>query len=211
MKKFLGILLTAFLLFSVSACNNTLKQNSSLPNAEKSDENSDLKTESSSDLKNNSKTLVVYFSATGNTKKTAGDIAAETGADLFELIPINPYSSQDLDYTNEKSRVYTEHSDTSKQNIPLKSVTVKNWENYTTVYIGYPIWWGEAAWPVNSFVTSNNFNGKTVIPFCTSASSDIGNSDKELSKKANGGNWKSGKRFSSYADSSEVKEWLEKQ
>ena len=121
------------------------------------------------------RTLVVYYSATGNTERIAGIIAAETGADVFALEPVEPYSAADLNWTDPDSRVCYEYDHPeARQEVALKQVTPEGWEAYDTVYIGYPIWWGIAAWLVNRFVTGNDFTGKTVIPFCTSASSGLG-------------------------------------
>lgn len=124
------------------------------------------------------KTLVVYFSATGNTESAANYIAQATGGDLFELEPAEPYTDEDLNYNNDNSRVSREHEDESLRNVELVADTVENWDDYDTVFIGYPIWWGIAAWPVDSFVEANDFTGKTVIPFATSASSGLGQSGK---------------------------------
>lgn len=100
------------------------------------------------------RTLVVYYSATGTTERVAGIIDAETGADVFALEPVNPYTSADLNWTDSKSRVCYEHEHPeARQEVALKQVTPEGWEAYDTVYIGYPIWWGIAAWPVNQFVT----------------------------------------------------------
>ena len=119
-----------------------------------------------------SKTLVVYYSATGSTERIANMIAEETGADVFVITPVEPYTDEDLNWTNDNSRVVYEHDHPEAQNeVALTEITPENWDNYDTVYIGYPIWWGIAAWPVNQFVTGNDFNGKAVIPFCTSARS----------------------------------------
>lgn len=152
--------------------------------------------------------IVVYFSATGTTKRVAEMIANATDADIFELTPVNPYTSDDLDYNNRDSRVYKEHDDPAKRDIKLTADTVENFAQYDTIYIGYPIWWGEAAWPVNNFVKANDFSGKTVIPFCTSASSGVGDSAKELAALAKGGSWKDGTRFSASTDSSEIIKWI---
>ena len=119
------------------------------------------------------KTLVVFFSATGSTAAVAQTIADTAGADLFEITPVEPYTGDDLNWSNEDSRVSREHDDESLRNVELTQETPDNWEDYDTVLIGYPIWWGIAAWPVNNFVKDNDFTGKTVIPFCTSASSGI--------------------------------------
>lgn len=154
------------------------------------------------------KTLVVYFSATGSTKSVAEAIAKNANADIFEIVPQDPYTDSDLNWSNENSRVTLEHNDESRRDIPLVKSVPDNWDEYGTVYIGYPIWWGIAAWPINGFVTSNDFTGKTVIPFCTSASSGLGNSAKLLEDAAGSGNWKEGKRFSSNASEKEVAEWV---
>ena len=154
-----------------------------------------------------SKTLVVYFSASGSTKAVAETIADELDADIFELVPTQPYSSDDLNWTVNGSRVNREHDDESLRDIALTQTTPANWDDYDTVLIGYPIWWGIAAWPVNNFVKNNDFTGKTVIPFCTSSSSGFGQSGDLLENMANGGTWQSGQRFSSGASSSTVREW----
>ena len=153
--------------------------------------------------------LVVYYSATGNTEGVANTIADITGGDLFELEPVEPYTDEDLNYSDENSRVSREHEDESLQNVELTSTTVDNWDSYDTVFIGYPIWWGEAAWPVDSFVENNDFTGKTVIPFATSASSGIGESGQLLADLAGTGDWQEGQRFSSSADEADVQEWID--
>ena len=153
------------------------------------------------------KTLVVYFSGSGNTKRVAEDIAAATGGTLFELVPVTPYTSADLSWTTAGSRVNREHDDESLRDIPLVTTTPENFDEYDTVFIGYPIWWGIAAWPVNNFVKNNDFSGKTVIPFATSASSGMGQSGSLLAEMAGTGNWQEGHRFSSGASKSTVEEW----
>lgn len=152
--------------------------------------------------------LVVYYSATGNTQNVANIIADITGGDLFELEPVEPYTDEDLNYSDENSRVSREHEDESLRNVELTSTTVDNWDSYDTVFIGYPIWWGEAAWPVNSFVENNDFTGKTVIPFATSASSGMGESGQLLADMAGTGDWQEGMRFRSGADEADVQEWV---
>ena len=154
-----------------------------------------------------SKTLVVYFSASGSTKAVAETIADELDADIFELVPTQPYSSDDLNWTVNGSRVNREHDDESLRDIALTQTTPANWGDYDTVLIGYPIWWGIAAWPVNNFVKDNDFTGKTVIPFCTSSSSGLGQSGDLLEQMANGGTWLTGQRFSSGASASSVRDW----
>lgn len=154
------------------------------------------------------KTLVVYYSATGSTRKVAEEIASELGADTFEITPVQTYTSDDLNWNNNNSRVSKEHNDESLRDVELTKVTPDNWESYDTVLIGYPIWWYIAAWSVNNFVKGNDFTGKTVIPFCTSASSGLGESGSLLQKMAGTGNWKEGQRFSSGASSSDVSKWV---
>lgn len=154
------------------------------------------------------KTLVVYFSGSGNTERVAGYIAEATGATLFELVPETPYTSADLSWTTSGSRVNREHDDESLHDIPLVKSTPENFDEYDTVFIGYPIWWGIAAWPVNNFVKNNDFTGKTVIPFATSASSGMGQSGTLLHDMAGTGDWQDGHRFSSGASKSTVEDWV---
>lgn len=180
--------------------NNNVNENEKIDNEE---ENNDTTTTS------NEKILVVYYSASGSTKDVAEKIANNLNADLFEIVPEDIYTSEDLNWTNENSRVSREHDDESLRDVKLTTVKVNNWEDYDIVLIGYPIWWGIAAWPVDTFVKSNNFEGKTVIPFCTSASSGLGQSGKILEKLAGSGNWKEGHRFSSNASSSDIKSWTD--
>lgn len=153
--------------------------------------------------------LVVYYSATGNTEAVAGYIAEATGGDLFELEPAEPYTDADLNWTDENSRVTLEHEDESLRDVELVADTVDNWDRYDTVFIGYPIWWGIAAWPVDTFVEANDFTGKTVIPFCTSSSSGLGQSGELLAELAGTGDWQEGQRFRSSASQEDVTEWVD--
>ena len=155
------------------------------------------------------KTLVVYYSATGNTENVANYIATATDGDLFELEPAEPYSDADLNWTDDNSRVVREHDDESLRDIELVADAVENWDSYDTVFIGYPIWWGIAAWPVNGFIEANDFTGKTVIPFCTSSSSGLGESGELLAEMAGTGDWQEGQRFRSGASESDVAAWVE--
>ena len=160
------------------------------------------------DTEEDSNVLVVYFSATGSTQAVAQTIADTLEADIFEIEPSDPYTSEDLNWTDAESRVNAEHEDTSLRDVALVSDSVENWDSYDTVFIGYPIWWGIAAWPVSSFVAANDFAGKTVIPFCTSSSSGLGESGELLAELAGSGNWQQGQRFRSSADAEEVVEWV---
>ena len=167
-------------------------------------------TEESTDTASGSgNVLVVYYSATGNTEAVANYIADATGGDLFEVEPAEPYTDADLDWTDDNSRVSQEYADESLRDVELVSTEVENWDSYDTVFIGYPIWWGIAAWPMDSFVKTNDFTGKTVIPFCTSSSSGIGDSGNLLAEEAGTGDWQEGMRFRSGADEADVQEWVE--
>lgn len=148
-------------------------------------------------------------SASGNTKDVAEKIAKITEADLFEIEPVEPYTDDDLDWTDDDSRVSREHDDESLRDVELVSTTVDNWDSYDTVYIGYPIWWGIAAWPVDNFVKENDFTGKTVIPFCTAATSGIGDSGNLLEEMTGTGDWKEGERFHGGASESDISSWID--
>lgn len=164
--------------------------------------------ESSAEAAAGGKTLVVYYSASGNTRRVAEAIAQAANGDLFEIVPTEIYSSADLNWTDSKSRVSREHDDESLRDVPLTTTEVENWDSYDTVFIGYPIWWGIAAWPVDGFVKANDFAGKTVIPFATSSSSGMGRSGSLLADMANGGNWQEGHRFSSGVSDGDVQDWV---
>lgn len=151
--------------------------------------------------------LVAYYSAQGHTAAVAQTIADELGADLFEVTPTEPYSDDDLNWTDDNSRVTQEHENESLRDVELEQVTPDGWEDYDTVLVGYPIWWGIAAWPIEGFITGNDWGGKTVIPFCTSASSGLGQSGELLAESAGAGDWQEGQRFSQNADEDEVRSW----
>lgn len=155
------------------------------------------------------KTLVVYYSATGNTERVANMIAEAAGADLFKLEPMEPYTDTDLDWTDDNSRVSREHDSPDQREVELLSTTVDDWDSVSTVYIGYPIWWAVAAWPIDSFIEANEFAGKTVIPFCTSSSSGLGESGELLAELAGTGDWQEGMRFSSGTSKEDVVTWVE--
>ena len=155
------------------------------------------------------KTLVVYFSATGNTERVAEVIADTTDGELFELEPVDPYTDEDLNYNDDNSRVSQEYADESLRNVELVADTVDDWQDVERIYIGYPVWWGIAAWPVNTFIEANDFTGKTVIPFCTSASSGLGESGELLAELAGTGEWLEGMRFRSGASEEDVVTWVE--
>ncbi|WP_322354743.1 flavodoxin [Paratractidigestivibacter sp.] len=172
-----------------------------------SDSTSSTAGSSVSGISAGSKVLVAYYSAQGHTKRVAEAAAAELGADLFEIVPAEVYTDDDLNWTNDQSRVTREYEDESLRDVPLAQTTPDNWADYDTVLLGYPIWWAIAAWPTNHFASDNDFAGKKVIPFCTSASSGLGQSGQLLADAAGTGDWQSGQRFSSGASDDEVRSW----
>lgn len=212
MKKLATVVLSCLLMFCLVACSSggssstSSADTSSSSVSSASDETSATTEESSTDLGN---VLVVYYSATGNTERVANSIAEATGGDLFEIEPTEPYTDDDLNWNDESSRVSREYEDESLRDVPLVNTTVDGWDDYDTVFIGYPIWWGIAAWPVDGFVEANDFSDKTVIPFATSASSGMGQSGELLADLAGTGDWQDGMRFSSGAGDDEVQEWVE--
>lgn len=220
MKKLTALLLSVVLVLSLVACGSANKPASSTtqpetsapteqPATEPSESSSTTPAESEPETQpETGKTLVVYYSASGNTERVAKDIAEAAGADLFEIVPTEVYTSDDLDWTNPDSRVSREHDDESLRDVPLTSTEVPDWDSYDTVFIGYPIWWGIAAWPVDTFVKNNDFTGKTVIPFATSSSSGMGQSGSLLADMAGTGEWQEGQRFSSGVSSDDVQSWV---
>lgn len=214
-QKFGSLLLAALMILSLTACgnktNNTPAQTPSddTPSESTPAQTPDDTTNGEADnTTSGGKVLVVYYSASGNTKRVAEDIAEAADGDLFEITPAEPYTSDDLNWTNSDSRVSREHDDESLRDVPLTTTEVENWDDYDTVFIGYPIWWGIAAWPVGTFVKNNDFTGKTVIPFATSSSSGMGQSGTLLSEMAGTGDWQDGQRFSSGASQSDVADWV---
>ena len=215
MKKLTALLLSVVFVLSLAACGSVNKPASSTTQPETSapteqpESSSTTPAESEPETQpETGKTLVVYYSASGNTERVAKDIAEAAGADLFEIVPTEVYTSDDLDWTNSDSRVSREHDDESLRDVPLTTTEVPDWDSYDTVFIGYPIWWGIAAWPVDTFVKNNDFTGKTVIPFATSSSSGMGQSGSLLADMAGTGEWQEGQRFSSGVSSDDVQSWV---
>lgn len=224
MKKLTALFLGLAMVLSLAACGASASNESSAPetstpssSGEASEAPESTEPASSTEAPSSQpetegaagKTLVVYYSATGNTEQAAAYIADITGGDLFELEPADPYTGEDLNYGNEDSRVSREHEDESLRDVELVADTVDNWDSYDTIFIGYPIWWGIAAWPVDRFVEANDFTGKTVIPFCTSASSGLGESGELLAEMAGTGDWQEGIRFRSSVSEADVQEWID--
>ncbi len=231
MKKITAILMSLLLVFSFAACGNSQQTKDTTPEPssepvsettsepEKTEQPSETPSASQAESEDNTgdtdveskggKTLIVYYSASGNTEEVANYIASATGGDLFGIVPTEIYTNADLDWTDDDSRVSREHDNEDERDVPLVSDTVDNWNEYDTVFIGYPIWWGIAAWPVDGFIKANDFTGKTVIPFCTSASSGLGESGELLEEMAGTGEWLEGERFRSGASEETVRSWVE--
>ena len=158
-------------------------------------------TESSSEV------LVAYFSATGTTKGVAEKIASLTGGTLYEILAAEPYSSDDLNYNDSSSRSTKEQNDkNARPGIGSEDISL---EGYTTVYLGFPIWWGEEPRILDTFVGKYSFDGITVIPFCTSGSSGIGHSGPNMEALAGNGTWIQGKRFGGNASEADIQSWIE--
>lgn len=225
-KKLLSLSLAAVMALSLAACGQSGTTDDSQSAAQSQEETStpaptptpengeetstpDASEPEDSQSGESGGVLVVYYSATGNTENVANYIAEATGGDLFEITPAEPYTSDDLNWTDDNSRVTLEHEDESLRDVELVAETVDNWDRYDTVFIGYPIWWGIAAWPVDTFVEANDFTGKTVIPFCTSSSSGLGQSGELLAELAGTGDWQEGQRFRSSASQEDVTEWVD--
>lgn len=216
MKKIISALLVVTMVLGLSACGNTANSTEDVAvtddnaGVEKNVEEAEAPdTEGTVDSATESKTLIVYYSATGTTKGVAESIAEKTSGTLFELQPVEPYTNEDLDWTDGDSRVSVEHDNENDRNVELQENTVPDFDSYDTVYIGYPIWWGIAAWPVDNFVKGNDFTGKTVIPFCTAASSGIGQSGELLEEMAGTGNWVDGEVFRGNATQEDINKWID--
>ena len=154
-----------------------------------------------------SEVLVVYFSATGTTRGVAEKIAALTGADTYEIIAAEPYSDADLNWNDRNSRTTLEQNDKSvRPGIGSEAIDLSG---YTTVYIGYPIWWGEEPRIMDTFAESYDFSGKTVISFCTSGGSGIGRSGSNLADRAGSGTWLDGKRFGGSVSEADLQAWID--
>lgn len=228
MKKAALTILSFFCIFAMSGCGDSqtdsnINSDSTVQNTtaepteseETAAENSDINSESESVTvsepekesgSTDDETLVVYFSATGTTNGVAERIASVTNADLYEIIPAEPYSSDDLDWHDSNSRTSIEMNDLSAR--PEIASETLSLDSYSTVYIGYPIWWGDAPRIMSTFVESYDFDNITVIPFCTSGGSGIGRSGDNLKDLANGGNWLSGDRLDANISESEIQDWI---
>ena len=206
MRKILILLMTLCLAIGLAACGG----GSTSDETAETDTGSAATEEPTSETEGNNSgnsTLVVYFSVTGNTKGVAEKIADITGADVYEIKAAEEYTNEDIDYNDEDSRTTHEQNDSSAR--PEIGSDKLSLEGYQTIYIGYPIWWGQEPRIMDTFAESYDFDGITVIPFCTSGSSDIGQSGKNLADNAGSGNWLPGARFGSGASEHEIRTWVE--
>lgn len=215
MKKAIAILLSLTMILGLAACGNSASQTEQ-PSTEdtsvesKADTNS---AENSTDKENTDnqdvqdhKVLVAYFSATGTTKGVAEHIANGLNADIYEIVPEDPYTDADLNYNDNNSRTTIEMNDPNAR--PAISGSVENMEQYDIIFVGYPIWWGEAPRIVSTFMESYNFSGKTIVPFCTSGGSGIGSSASNLERLTSGATWLDGRRLNGSDSQDTVMEWV---
>lgn len=211
MKTKISVLLLAIvLLLSLTACKGSNEAPSATAQPETTAAQSQQdETEAATEDETEStegKVLVVYFSATGTTKGVAEKIAKIENADLYEIKPAQEYTSADLDWNDRSSRSTKEQNDQSAR--PQIASDTLSLDGYQTIYIGYPIWWGEEPRIMDTFVESYDFDGITMIPFCTSGGSGIGRSGKDLEENAKSGNWLDGERFSGNAQEGEIQMWI---
>ena len=192
-KKLSNVLLFFVIFGLFGACSRTEAENKNSRDSEMAKSNT-------------KKILVAYFSATGTTKEIATYIAQDLKADIFEIVPEVPYTSNDLNYGNDNSRTSKEMNDNSAR--PAIKNSVQNFEQYDVIFLGYPIWWGNAPKIMSTFVESYDFKGKTVIPFVTSGSSGIGFSAKTLEALTKGATWEAGQRFGSGTSKNVVADWV---
>ena len=206
MKKILSILLMFCLIIGLAACSGA--DSSDEPaETEKETAAAEEQTEKGTEDMNEKRTLVVYFSATGTTKGVAEKIASITGADIYEIKAAQEYTDADLDWHDKNSRTTHEQNDGSAR--PEIGSDPLSLEGYKTIYIGYPIWWGEEPRIMDTFVESYDFDGITMIPFCTSGGSGIGRSGQNLAENAGSGNWLDGERLGGGASEEELRTWIE--
>ena len=189
----------------VNSNNSSNETNNNTNNSLNSNENEENNVENTEDKENSNsnKIAVIYFSATGNTQKVAGYIKDVTGGDLIEIVPKDKYTDSDLNYNNSNSRSTREQNDSSARPEILNSIDT---DSYDVIYLGYPIWWGDAPKIILTFLDNHDLSGKTVIPFCTSGSSGISTSVNYFKNNYKNVNWQDGRRLST--SQSEVTNWV---
>jgi len=215
MKKTLSFLLTLTLILALAACGSTIGQGGAssgfaleTPPANQPENTAPQENEPSVGTDDSGKKILIsYFSATNNTKNIANHLNEILDADLYEIIPETPYTSDDLNYNNSSSRSSQEMDDPNAR--PAISGRVDNMEQYDIIFLGYPIWWGEAPRIINTFLESYDLSGKRIAPFCTSASSPLGSSAVMLQDFTVNATWLEGRRFSGRDSVSDVQEWVD--
>lgn len=218
MKKVICLILALALLLALAGCadsgsNNAVQSNnqgsgSNVQNNVQAENPPPMGPENDNANENGQlKVLVAYFSATNNTAGIATEIAESLGADLYVITPEEPYTAADLDYGNDNSRTSLEMNDPDARPA-IGGSSVENMADYDIVFLGYPIWWGQAPKIISAFLESYDFSGKTIVPFCTSGSSDIGSSSTNLQGLTSDAVWLAGRRFSSNAAHDSILEWL---
>ncbi|MCR4775081.1 MAG: flavodoxin [Saccharofermentans sp.] len=213
-KKILSVVLSAVVLGGMAACSNKPVSESSGVSLSAATEQSLIttprETTEPSDTEKESKwgkAVVVYFSCTGNTKEVALKIASEVGGSTYEIVPVKQYTQDDLSSTNKRARAYREQSDKNAR--PEIYGTPVDLSSYDTVFIGYPVWFSQAPRILYTFVENHSFEGKTVVPFCTSENSGIGTTATDLAELAeNKGKWLTGTRFAASVKSTDIEQWL---
>ena len=208
MRKKLSVLLVLCIILGLTACSGgNSEEAEDIDNTAETTAEEQTEAPESEESGSGSETLVVYFSATGNTKGVAEKIASITGADTYEIKAAQEYTDADLDWNDDDSRSTHEQNDASaRPEIGSETVSL---DGYRTIYIGYPIWWGEEPRIMDTFVESYDFDGITMIPFCTSGGSGIGRSGQNLADNAGSGNWIEGDRLDSGISEDELKSWIE--
>lgn len=222
MKKITALFLVVLALLPLNACAGDSTPSSSTPSLTAQEPSSEVSSEAASTQEptatpavsatpepaseSGSKVLVAYFSATGTTRPLAEYLADGLGADLYEIIPEEPYTDADLNYNDSNSRTSIEMNDPNSR--PAISGSVEDLGQYDVVFVGYPIWWGDAPHILYTFMESYDWSGKTVIPFCTSGGSGIGSSGANLESLTSGAVWMPGQRLNSGASQEDVMEWV---
>ena len=221
MKKMTAFLLVLMMSTSLVACGSSKEAaepeasdatevmddttESETEDAEETEESTD-ESEQVDETEAGSKVLVAYFSATHTTEGVAEKLADGMHADLYEIVPEEPYTDADLNYNDDNSRTTTEMNDSSAR--PAIAGSVENMDQYDVVFVGYPIWWGEAPRIISTFMESYDFSGKTIVPFCTSGGSGIDGSVSGLEQLTDGANWMEGKRLSRNDSQETIMEWV---
>ncbi len=209
MKKLLSLLLAATMLLALAACGTANAGNDAAvePKDDVTSDAADPAPTEETPEGTGSKVLVAYFSATGHTRTIAEYLQTALDADLYEIVPQEPYTADDLDYNTDGCRANREQNDDAAR--PAISGSVDNMDGYDVVFIGYPIWWGQAPKIVYTFLESYDLSGKTVVPFCTSGGSGIDGSLGGIQALAPDADWLAGQRFSAGASEADVQSWVD--